>query len=109
MCIDALSRLRLLKGTHGHGPRRMMHSGKTAPRDRRFKEVDNGEDLYPEPDGTWRCCMTDAGVTVVATVMQHTMPCVGYCVEEPKGEDRLRVDLVGLELCREACASTWPG
>ena len=68
--------------------------GMTAPRDRRFKEVDNGEDLYPEPDGTWRCCMTDAGVTVVATVMQHTMPCVGYCVEEPKGEDRLRVDLV---------------
>ncbi len=68
--------------------------GLYAPMDRRFKEVDEGEDLYPGPDGAWRCCQTDTGISVVATAMQHTMPCVGYCVSEPKGEDRLRVDLV---------------
>ncbi len=52
--------------------------------DRRFKEVDNGEDLFPDADGCWRCCESDTGITVLATPMQHTMPCVGYCVEEPK-------------------------
>merc|ERR1719329_784568 len=68
--------------------------GMRAPRDRRFKEVDEGEDLYPDADGCWRCCVTNTGISVLATPMQHTMPCVGYCVEEPKGEDRLRVDLI---------------
>jgi len=65
-----------------------------APRDKRFKEVDEGENLYPAADGSWKCCLTDTGISVIATAMQHTMKCVGYCVEEPKGEDRLRVDMV---------------
>jgi ribonuclease Z len=68
--------------------------GMYAPMDRRFKETDEGEDIYPDADGAWRCCQTDTGITVIATAMQHTMPCVGYCVSEPKGEDRLLVELV---------------
>jgi len=36
-----------------------------------------------------------SGVSVIATAMQHSMKCVGFCVDEAKGEDRLRVDLVG--------------
>jgi hypothetical protein len=71
--------------------------------DRRFKEVDNGEDLFPDADGSWRCCVADTGISVLATPMQHTMPCVGYCVEEPKVYVYVCVCVCVLYVCMYAC------
>lgn len=42
------------------------------------------------------------GVSVTAGPMQHTMPCVGYVLNEKRGADRLKLDAVE-EVCPHLC------
>jgi hypothetical protein len=43
--------------------------------------------------GLWRVCTDAAGRSVVAGAMKHTVPCVGYVVEEPFREGKLLVSI----------------
>ena len=63
------------------------------PRDWRYKEVDDGDDIYASEDGLWHIPEFN-GFHVVAGPMQHTMMCVGYVVQEKRGTDRLKMDAV---------------
>ena len=53
------------------------------PRDWRYREVDEGDCIYPSQDGLWRVLDDEegTGMSVVAGPMAHTMPCVGYVLQ----------------------------
>jgi ribonuclease Z len=78
------------------------------PRDWRFKEVDDGQDVWPDENGVWHLVEGER-LSVRAAPMQHTMPCVGYVVQEAKGADRLLIERVEeiVEANKEALRSKY--
>jgi ribonuclease BN (tRNA processing enzyme) len=81
-----------LHGRYGRKPESECDRIKV-PRDWRYREVDEGDDIYASEDGLWRIPEFN-GFNVVAGPMQHTMMCVGYVVQEKRGTDRLKMDAV---------------
>jgi ribonuclease Z len=64
-----------------------------AQRPTRHGEVAGGGDVRPGPDGTW--ALLDTGeVSVRAAPVTHTVPCVGFVVEEAGRGGRLLIDRV---------------
>ena len=72
-------------------------------RDESFGEVEGGRDIRAGADGVWDLIGGGAPVlpdempttlVVRAAAMAHTVPCVGFVVEEPTRAGRLRIELV---------------
>ncbi|CAM9534395.1 unnamed protein product [Choristocarpus tenellus] len=77
------------------------------PPNRMYGEQPGGRDIYPDANGHFLCCKTDK-VTVTAAPMKHTVPCVGYVVEEVPKPGRLKQAELKpiLDKHREAIIST---
>ncbi|CAN0326312.1 unnamed protein product, partial [Discosporangium mesarthrocarpum] len=55
----------------------------------RYGEQPGGRDIYPNKDGVFDVCQSER-FTVKAAPMKHTIPCVGYVVEESSRPGRLK-------------------
>ena len=62
--------------------------------DRRFGEVAEGRDIFPDRHGRFFLCSTEDGRSVWAAAMAHTVPTVGYVVREAERPGRLRSEVV---------------
>eukprot|EP00638_Chattonella_subsalsa_P009308 CAMPEP_0117743804 /NCGR_PEP_ID=MMETSP0947-20121206/6365_1 /TAXON_ID=44440 /ORGANISM="Chattonella subsalsa, Strain CCMP2191" /LENGTH=576 /DNA_ID=CAMNT_0005560599 /DNA_START=188 /DNA_END=1918 /DNA_ORIENTATION=+ len=69
----------------------------------RFGEVGRGRTIYPDERGIYKL-FEENGVTGYAAAMQHTIPCVGYCVEEASRSGQLQPELVLPHLMRNTKA-----
>jgi ribonuclease Z len=106
-----------LKGLAGEDPTNWISQANALRLDPSplYGEIDGGRSIYPDynhpksNDGApvWTLIQDDT-VTVSAVPMSHTIPCVGYCVEEAQRPGRLRNELVepivqrNLDLLRDA-------
>jgi ribonuclease Z len=61
--------------------------------DAAYGEQPGGRDILPDANGHYML-LTDGDLTVQAAPMQHTVPCVGFVVNEAPRQGRLRVELV---------------
>jgi len=61
--------------------------------DAAYGEQPGGRDIMPDANGHYHL-FTDGDLTVQAAPMQHTVPCVGFVVNEAQRPGRLRVELV---------------
>jgi ribonuclease Z len=77
-----------------------------------FGEVDGGRDIFPESDGTYKLCGSGEGegegegLSVAAAPMQHTVPCVGFVLTEPRRAAPLQPDNVAHIIRDNAAALT---
>lgn len=68
-----------------------------------YGEMEGSRDIYPDEHGVYACVDTDE-ITVLAAPMQHTVPCVGYVVQEKPRPGRLNAEVVRAHVERNYAA-----
>ena len=93
-----------LRGTHGRAPRHLpspLPSTATTQQSTRFwrncryRELAGGRDILPSEDMVWEL-FNDAemGVSVTASPLRHSVPCVGFAVQEHDRRGKLKIGAV---------------
>ena len=77
---------------HHKNSRRPFSQVKTRM-DTHFGEIDGSKDIYPDSKGCY-VLLDNEEVTISAAPMQHTIPCVGFVVQEKSKPGKLKVELV---------------
>lgn len=57
-----------------------------------YGEVQQGRNIYPDANGVYNL-VDDPEISVKAAPMEHTIPCVGYVIQEKEKVGRLREDV----------------
>lgn len=88
--VHELKNIAYLHGKFSQPPRVYNINTSFVPR---FGEREGGRDIYPDENGIYHLASDDV-LTVKAAAIQHTVPCVGYVVEEKDPIPTLDVDKV---------------
>jgi ribonuclease Z len=59
-----------------------------------FGEVAGGQDMYPDENGIYTLVSDEKGLSVRAANMVHSIPCVGFVIDEPPKAGRLKTEYV---------------
>lgn len=78
---------------HGRYQRQSVTNPVLTRYDPRYGEREGGRDIFPDQAGIYHLLDEDM-LCVRAAPMQHSVPCVGFVVEEKEREGKLRIDLV---------------
>lgn len=88
--IHELKNVPHLHGRFGKLPQSFTISTVFSPE---YGEQEGGRDIYPDENGHYRLFEED-GVEVMAAPLQHTVPCVGFVINEKPRQGSLRIDKV---------------